>query len=142
MAFTSKEEYGLRALMHLASKEAAWPIQSREIASSEEIPEQFLEQVLGSLRRAGIVGSIRGASGGYELARPAAKISAGDVIRALSGPISSGEERRGRAERCTVLRLSQRVQQATEKILDGTSVQDLLDESRKLDRESGFMMNI
>ncbi len=150
MSFTSKEEYGLRAVMHLAMHESSWPVQAREIASAESIPEQFLEQVLAALRRAGVVRSIRGASGGYELARPARSITAGDIVRALSGPIApipcvDDPDASGRCEKvehCVVVSLWQRVQSAITQVLDGTTIQDMVEQRMQREQASCFMMHI
>lgn len=150
MIFTSKEDYGLRATMHLAAHQDAWPVQAREIAADDGIPEQFLEQVLAALRRAGIVRSIRGAGGGYELARTPRCITAGDVIRALSGPIAvapNSEEieqlEAGRQiERCVVLGIMMRVQAAITEVLDGTTIQQMVDERAALEQTSSYAMNI
>ncbi len=137
-------------MMHLGTHEAAWPVQAKEIASVEGIPEQFLEQVLAALRRAGVVRSVRGAGGGYELARPARNITAGDVVRALSGPIApiprtdvidSGESC-DNIEYCVVVSLWQRVQTAMTEVLEGTSIQDMIDERANRERASSFAMNI
>jgi len=94
MTFTAKEDYGLRASLVLAASwvdreagAAKQPLQARDIAAHQQIPEPFLEQVLATLRRAGIVTAVRGSSGGYELARSPDKISAADILRALSGPL-------------------------------------------------------
>jgi len=148
--FTSKEEYGLRAVMHLAMHESSWPVQAREVASAEGIPEQFLEQVLAALRRAGVVRSIRGAGGGYELARQPQSITAGDVVRALSGPIApipctddaDPADRCAQVEHCVVLGLWQKVQSAVTQILEGTTIQDMIEERTKMEQSSCFMMNI
>ena len=148
MNFTSKEEYGLRAVIHLAMHESAWPVQTREIAATEGIPEQFLEQVLAALRRAGIVRSIRGASGGYELANSPRNITAGDVLRALSGPIApitcidESTDRSDNIGRRVVVNLWQRVQSAISEVLDGTTVQDMMEESMQQKQNSSFMMHI
>lgn len=150
MNFTSKEEYGLLATIHLAAHTSAWPIQSREIAQAEHIPEQFLEQVLAALRRAGIIRSIRGASGGYELARAPKSITAGDVIRALSGPIApiacadddTASDKCERAEMCVVVDLWQKVRTAIVDVLDSATIQDMVDKRMKHDIESSYMMHI
>jgi Rrf2 family protein len=145
--FTSKDEYGLRAVIYLAGHETDWPVQTREIASNEHIPEQFLEQVLAALRRAGIVRSIRGAGGGYELARAARIITAGDVLRALSGHIvhipdlddnlsTEGEQR------SVVVGLWERIRSAVVHIVDSTTIQDLVDEKNRQDQNGFFAMNI
>lgn len=142
MSFTSREEYGIRAVMHLAVHKASWPVQAREIASAEGIPEQFLEQVLAALRRAGVVRSIRGATGGYELVRPAGSITAGDVVRALSGAVSEESDRCGQIERSAIVSLSERIRDAVSEILDGTTIQDMVDERMRKEQVSSFAMNI
>ena len=146
MNFTSREEYGLLAVMHLAASSEPGPIQSREIAKAEEIPEQFLEQVLAALRRAGIVRSIRGAAGGYGLARPAREITPGDVVRALSGeilPISTRTDTRrlDRMNLSVVIDLWQKVQEAISNVLDSMTIQDMVDERARL-QQNFIMMNI
>jgi Rrf2 family protein len=82
----AKVDYGLRALLLLAAVEEA---QSAEnLAADQGLPPRFLGAILADLRRAGLVVSQRGAEGGYRLARPAAEITAADVIRALDGPLA------------------------------------------------------
>ena len=65
------------------------PLKAERIATAQEIPQKFLENILLDLRHAGLVTSQRGVEGGYTLARPAAAISLADVIRAVEGPIAS-----------------------------------------------------
>lgn len=141
MNFTSREEYGLLAVMHLAAGAGQGPIQSREIARAEDIPEQFLEQVLGALRRAGVVRSIRGAAGGYELARSAREITPGDVVRALSGEIMPARAGARKPERAIVVDLWEKVQKAISDVLDGMTIQDMVDERSRMQRNF-VMMNI
>ncbi len=80
MKLSTKGRYGLRALIDLAvySEESAVSIGS--IAARQKISESYLEQLMAKLRKAGLVVSIRGAGGGYRLARPAGEISVGDKI--------------------------------------------------------------
>lgn len=89
MKVAKKTEYGLRAMVCLAlmggQKQAvALPI----IAQSEQIPEQFLDQIFAKLRRAGFVRSQRGVNGGYLLSRAPEKISIGELVRVLEGSLS------------------------------------------------------
>ena len=85
MRISKKAEYALRALVAIARQPAkSWPIQ--ELASSENIPIKFLEQILLSLRRAGILSSKRGVGGGYTLLRKPAEISFSEVISIFDGP--------------------------------------------------------
>jgi len=83
---SNKGRYGVRALFDIAFHNDGRPTQIREIAEREVIPARFLEQIFQDLKKAGLIASKRGPRGGYHLARPAAEISVGDVIRALEGP--------------------------------------------------------
>lgn len=88
MRVSAKADYALRAMVELAAAPPG-PLKSERIATSQEIPQKFLENILLDLRHAGLVTSQRGAEGGYGLGRPAAEISLADVIRAVEGPIAT-----------------------------------------------------
>ncbi len=94
MKISKQGEYGLRAMLYLAVQEGVGDrrvlplLQSRHIAQQEKIPVKFLEQVLGRLRKAGLLISQKGAAGGYRLAKPADQIALAEVIRAIDGPLS------------------------------------------------------
>lgn len=85
MKFSVKTEYGLRAMMELALRNGDGLIGAKEIAARQQIPERFLEQQITALKRAGLVMSQRGASGGCSLARRADEITVLEVIEALDG---------------------------------------------------------
>lgn len=150
MNFTAKEDYGLRAVLDLAVNSGAGPVQTREIASRQRIPEQFLEQLLAALRRAEVVRSTRGAGGGYSLAAPADKLTVGQVLRALSGPLVPPELITGEGDPATrdipeaavVRGLWEEVRAALRKVADGTTLQDLLDRRNAAAGDSGYMMHI
>jgi Rrf2 family protein len=72
----------------MAASDSDKPIKADDLAQAQSLPVKFLENILGQLRRAGLVLSQRGSVGGYRLARPAAEISVADVIRALDGPLA------------------------------------------------------
>jgi Rrf2 family protein len=86
---SSKAKYALRAAVYLAERQRddSWTL-AAEIAEAEDIPKKFLEAILVELRDHGIVDSRRGRSGGHRLARPPARIAAGDVIRVIDGPLA------------------------------------------------------
>src|SRR5437588_10282467 len=86
--FSTRGEYGLRMMMDLARHYGAGPESLAEVAKHEALPPAYLEQLVGGLRKAGLVNSRHGAHGGYELTRPPAHISVGEVMRVLEGPIS------------------------------------------------------
>jgi Rrf2 family transcriptional regulator, cysteine metabolism repressor len=87
MKFSTREQYGLRAMAELARAYGGAPVSLSDVARAEGLSLSYLEQIIGSLRRAGLLESHRGAYGGYVLAHPPADISAGDVIRALEGAV-------------------------------------------------------
>jgi Rrf2 family cysteine metabolism transcriptional repressor len=147
--FTAKEDYGIRAVLDIALHHVGAPIQAREIASRQGIPEQFLEQVLATLRRAGLVRSIRGAAGGYDLARPAHQTTVGEIIRALSGPIvpmdcvnDDAFKRCDSQGTCSVILFWCKLRDAILEVVDGTTIQDLLDQQSDRRQTQSFMMNI
>jgi len=85
---SAKADYAIRAAVELAAN-GDGPVKGERIAQAQQIPSNFLENILGDLRNAGIVGSRRGADGGYWLARPAEEVSLADVIRAVDGPLAN-----------------------------------------------------
>ncbi|MBR2188952.1 MAG: Rrf2 family transcriptional regulator [Eubacterium sp.] len=89
MKLTTRGRYGLRALIDLAVHEEAGAVSAQSIAERQELSESYLEQLIRSMKKAGLVESVRGAGGGYHLARPASQISVGDVLRALEGSIDA-----------------------------------------------------
>jgi Rrf2 family protein len=84
---TAKADYAVRAAIELAA--AGGMVNADHIAQTQEIPLNFLENILRDLRRAGLVESRRGQQGGYVLAKPAQEISVADVIRAVEGPLAN-----------------------------------------------------
>lgn len=87
MKLSTRAEYGIRVLVALAHVEGDRPTSLAGIAKADKLPHAYIEQLVGALRRAGIVTATRGHSGGYRLARPAEQISLVDAVRALDGPI-------------------------------------------------------
>jgi Rrf2 family transcriptional regulator, cysteine metabolism repressor len=89
MKISSKGDYGLRALVDLATHgRSGQPVQVKDIARRQNMPEEYLGQLMVTLRRAGLVNSVRGASGGYLLARPTDQITVADVLESLEGSLA------------------------------------------------------
>jgi Rrf2 family protein len=86
---SAKADYAVRAAVELAAAGGDKPVKAERIATAQRIPLNFLENILGELRHAGIVRSHRGAEGGFRLARPADQVTVADVIRAVEGPLAS-----------------------------------------------------
>ena len=87
MRVSAKVDYAVRAALELAAA-GEGPVKGDRIAEAQKIPVKFLENILSELRRAGIVGSQRGAEGGYWLAKDADDVSIADIIRAVEGPLA------------------------------------------------------
>ena len=90
MKVSAKADYAVRAAAELAAAESGGqPVRAEAIATAQQIPQRFLENILSDLRHAGLVQSVRGAEGGHRLARPASEITVADVIRAVDGPLAA-----------------------------------------------------
>lgn len=89
MRVSAKSDYALRALIEMASRSDRKAVSAEELGRVQDIPHGFLQTILADLRRAGIVMSQRGQSGGWRMAREADGVSVADVIRAVDGPLVS-----------------------------------------------------
>lgn len=143
MKLSTKGRYGLRALIDLALYSEEEPVNIQSIAKRQNISESYLEQLVRKLRTAGLVTSVRGAGGGYQLARPASEISVGDVLRALEGNLaavtcSGGQEESGcqGADLCVTRYVWQRINESITQAVDTMWIDQLVEESRKL-RDKG-----
>jgi Rrf2 family protein len=133
---TAKGKYCLKALICLASLEPGARMQGIESAQRYNIPKNFLDAILGDLRRAGVVFSKKGPGGGYMLARAPSKIRIGHIIRMIDGPLAPLACASHTAfkpcrdcsdvKACTIRLMMTSVRDATAKILDHMSVSDLI----------------
>ena len=89
MNISVKGEYALHAIFDLALQKFGEPIKIAEIARRQRIPQKFLELILAGLKQGGFVESRRGAEGGYLLARPAATLTVGEVLRFVEGTVAA-----------------------------------------------------
>jgi Rrf2 family transcriptional regulator, cysteine metabolism repressor len=134
MKISTRTEYGIRVLVTLArlGEEDAC-LSLTEIAKREKLPHAYLEQLVGDLRRAGIVSARRGQSGGYRLARPAAEIPMTDAVRALEGPLlempcagAEDLEHCDRPQPCSVHEVFQRVYESLSLSLGATNLAEVV----------------
>jgi Rrf2 family transcriptional regulator, cysteine metabolism repressor len=132
--FSTRGEYGVRLMVELARHYGSGPVSLGAVADHEELPRPYLEQLVTSLRDAGLVTSTRGAHGGYQLATDPNEIHMGTVLRALEGPLApmvcASEDGAhaglcGRSGFCTVNLLWVRVRDAIAAALDGVTLADL-----------------
>ena len=135
MRITTWAEYGVICALHLARRAGEGPVAGRDIAAREQLPADYVEQILLRLRRAEIVRSVRGARGGYTLARPAVEISVRDVIAAsehttfelhcVTHPV--GEERCSTAHNCSIRPVWMMLQRRIDDVLESVRLSDLLE---------------
>ncbi len=127
--------------MELAMHYGSGPMPLRVIAERQGVSDSYLEQLMAALRKAGLVNSIRGHMGGYELAMPPDQIVVGDIIRSLEGPISPmdcvGENAVPceRERECVTRYLWKELKDSIEGVLDNTTLQDLCDKAREKDQK-------
>lgn len=132
---SAKAKYGLKAMTYLADRECAGGIQGAEIAETQHIPKKFLDTILLDLKNHGLINSKKGKGGGYSLARPASRITVGQIVRILNGslallPCLDETARKpctdcGDESTCRVRRVMSKAGAAIAEILDETSLRDM-----------------
>lgn len=132
MKITTKGRYGLTIMIELAKAYGEGPKSLKSIAKDNDLSEHYLEQLASPLRNAGLVRSVRGAYGGYKLAKSPNEMTAGDVIRVLEGPITlvEGIEEEKPAQQALWIR----IRDAIRDVLDHTTLEDL---ARSEDNQTG-----
>ncbi len=135
VAFSTKGEYGVRLMVQLGRRFGTGPASLAEMAADEDLPRAYLEQLVMSLRDAGLVASTRGAHGGYQLTRAPHDIRMSEILRALEGPIApmvcaTDDPEHAltcdRSSRCTVNVLWVRVRDAISGALESMTLADLV----------------
>jgi len=144
MKISSKSEYGVRALFELAQCYGQPPVQSGEIAERQNIPEAYLNQLLITLRKAGLIRSVRGPLGGHQLARLPAQVTLAEIVDALEGPTSSVDPIQGRLSHAApdpvVSTVWLAVQEAIDSVLGETTLETLLDRHRQHEAALSFQI--
>ncbi|MEW6228893.1 MAG: Rrf2 family transcriptional regulator [Bacillota bacterium] len=140
MKLSTRGRYGVRAMYDLALHYGEGPVSLKATAERQMVSEHYLEQLMGGLRRAGLVTSSRGAQGGYELARPPGEITIGDIIRVLEGSIDPAEcvaegdasDACERADECTMRLVWKKLKDCMNRVLNSISLEDLCNETASL----------
>lgn len=139
MKISTKGRYGLRALIDLAQYSEIEPVSINSIAVRQGISERYLEQLMTLMKKAGLIKSIRGAGGGYVLAKDMSEISVGDVLRALEGNLEtvectafSQEDSCEAAGGCVTKYVWQRINESIRQTVDEISLKQLVDESKNI----------
>lgn len=136
MKFSTRGRYGVQIMVDLAQRVAEGPISLKSIAERQKLSENYLEQLIPELRKAGLVKSIRGAQGGYILAKNPEEIYIGDVIRVLEGPIAPVECTNQTVENCcektsfcVTREVWVKVRDSINDVVDSISLADLLQDA-------------
>jgi len=137
---STKGRYGVAAMYDLAMHYGEGPISLKSVALRQEISEHYLEQLMGTLRKAGYVKSVRGAQGGYTLTKDPSQISVGDIIKVMEGPIAPvdclltdeiSNAYCQRADACVTRGVWVKVRDSITGVLDSISLADLCEEEKK-----------
>jgi len=138
LRLSTKGHYGLKAMFDLAMHYGSEPIPLKIVAERQGISEHYLEQLIAVLRKIGLVKSVRGAQGGYILAKPPSEIKVGDVIRAMEGPIAPldcvSEYEPAACEKvdyCISRDVWARVRDSIAEVLDSITLEDMCRDAQK-----------
>jgi Rrf2 family protein len=136
MKLSTRTRYATRAVLELAENFGKGPLQTRTIAKHQEISIKYLEQIMASLKSAGIIRSQRGAKGGYELSKPPEEIKYSEIFDIFEGPLMTvecvaDENFCKKSEDCLARQVWCEIQKAIKKILESITLQDAIDKARK-----------
>ncbi|MCT4509767.1 MAG: Rrf2 family transcriptional regulator [Tepidibacter sp.] len=141
MKLSTKGRYGLKAMFELALNQDDGPVPLKHIAQNQNLSEQYLEQIFSKLRKAGLIKSIRGAQGGYLLARDADDITVGNIIRILDGPIAPSdcvlekETECKRSGHCVTQVVWERIKESVDTVIDSITLQNMVDDHKNKNRD-------
>ena len=136
MKLSTRTRYGMRAIIELAENNRKDPLQLKIIAQRQDISAKYLEQLMVVLKSAGFVRSIRGAKGGYVLAKTPNQIKLSDVFHCLEGPVTTvecveNEDYCRRSLDCVARQVWTQVQEAIEGVLQSITLQDIVDRTKR-----------
>lgn len=134
MRISARGEYAIKAVLDLALHHDRGLIPIQEVAARQGIPQRYLEQVLLALRRAGVLASKRGSSGGYHLTRAPDEITVGAVLRAVEGrsaPFEVAARDRARPETHDLAELWEEIAEAVSKVVDRLTFGELAARARE-----------
>jgi Rrf2 family protein len=141
LKLSTKGRYGLKAMFELALNQDDGPVPLKHIAQNQNLSEQYLEQIFSKLRKAGLIKSIRGAQGGYLLARDADDITVGNIIRILDGPIAPSdcvlekETECKRSGHCVTQVVWERIKESVDTVIDSITLQNMVDDHKNKNRD-------
>ncbi len=147
MRLTTKGQYGARAMLDLAIYCNDGPILLRDIAKRQEVSEKYLEHSVSALRKAGLVRSIRGARGGYVLARQPSEIRLSEIMEVLEGsmaPVECVDDPQvcQRAQLCVTRDIWARMKDAIDNILESITLRDMVEQHKDKESSKAILYDI
>ena len=147
MRLSTKGRYGARAMLDLALNSSEGPVLLREIARRQEVSEKYLEHSITTLRKAGLVRSIRGARGGYVLAKSPSQIRLSEIMEVLEGsmaPVECVDDPQvcQRAQLCVTRDIWAEIKEAIDNILESITLQDMVERQNKKKGSKAIVYNI
>jgi len=135
MKLSTRTRYGMRAIIELAQYEGTRPLRLKTIAERQDISIKYLEQLMGMLRSAGLVRSVRGSKGGYALGRLQDQIKVSEVFRCLEGSVTTtecvqDEDACKRSADCVARELWMEVEAAINQVLDSITLADMVKKTK------------
>lgn len=140
MRLSTRGRYGLKAMFQLALHYGEGPIPLNVIASQQELSENYLEQLFSALRKDGLIKSVRGAQGGYMLAKHPEKITVGNILRVLEGDMAPAEcvisntVSCDKEESCVTKLVWMRIKDSINSVIDSITLQDMLNEQKVMEK--------
>lgn len=136
MKLSTKGRYGLKAMFELSINQKDGPVPLKLIARNQNISDQYLEQIFAKLRKANLVQSVRGAQGGYLLAKDANNITVGDILTVLEGPISLSdcvldEDICENSSICVTKVVWEKIKKGIDEVVDSITLQDMINDYNK-----------
>jgi Rrf2 family protein len=142
MKLSTKGRYGVKAMFDLALNAGDTPLSLKSIAERQEISEPYLEQLISTLRRSGLVKSVRGAQGGYLLAHSPDQITVGSIIRSLEGSmaptecVAEGEQAIcEKADYCVTRGIWEKIRKSIDNVIDSITLQDMIEDYEKMNSQ-------
>jgi Rrf2 family protein len=136
MKLSTKGRYGLKAMFELSITQNNGPVSLKVIAKNQNISDQYLEQLFSSLKKAGLVKSVRGAQGGYLLNKEPKDITVGEILTVLEGPVSLSEcvideDVCKNSNVCVTKSVWEKIKKGIEDVIDSITLQDMINDYNK-----------
>lgn len=138
MILSTKGRYGLKMMYEFALNYGSGPMSLKEVAQKQQLSDTYLEQLIAPLKKAGLVSSVRGAQGGYELSKAPEEITVGKIIRTLEGPLAPSEcviddePDCEKADYCVTRLIWEKIMDSINSVIDSITLRDMVKDYYRL----------